>query len=282
MLADPEVNILLSNGSSGIRFNIKPYDGPYVSVEVGMSFTPMFSTAPVTRFAGLSRTSANANNGLDRFIGDLYNVRLATGRNLLHSAANMNEFNEVWGLPFISRESFLFADYPPYGLFVQTASAQPFKWKPAGYRSSSMLTDMAFRDSKIDFRGLWRKIEIENILPFAYSETYTVHLLGSVSHEMRVDSYDPTSYYSLLTLESATLKISVRLIVLQVRPDQSLNLVFGATKNGVDVACAQSTAFDLFLNSADFSVFVHLQCLPIDPSCSAIVQTTVKARARPL
>ena len=170
-----------------------------------MSFAPFLSTAAVSRYIGISRTSANANNGLDRFKGDLYNVRLATGRNLLHTTSNMNEFNEVWGLPFIKRESFLFADYPPHGLFVQTTSGLPFKWKPAGYRSSSMLTDMAFIDSKIDFRGLWRKIEIENILPYDYYESYTVHLLASIAHEMRVDSYDAVYCYSLLGLESSAL-----------------------------------------------------------------------------
>lgn len=274
VLAHSEVNILLSNGSRGIRFNIKPYDGTFASTEVSMSFAPFLANAAVSRFVGLSRTSVNANNGLDRFIGDLYNVRMTAGRNLLHDASNMNEFNEVWGLPFINRESFFFADYPPHGLFVQTASARPFKWKPAGYRSSSTLTDMTFRDSKLDFRGLWRKIEIEDILPFAFSETYTVHLLSSVSHEMRVDSYDATYFYSLLSLESATLNITVKLTVLQVRPDQSISALFGSTKNGAEIACAQSTAIDLLLSSVELSAFVHLRCLPVDPVCSVIVQVS--------
>ena len=273
-MADLEVNILLSNGSRGIRFNIKPYDASYVSLEVAMSFSPFLSTAAVSRNVGLSRASANPNNGLNRFVGDFYNVRLATGRNLLHDASNMNELNEVWGLPFIKVDGFFFADYPPHGLFVQTESAQPFKWRPAGYRSSSMLTDMAFRDSKLDFRGLWRKLEIEDILPFAYSETYTFHLLSSISHEMLLNSYDPAYHYSLLSLESPGLNLTVKLTVLQVRPDLSVGAVFGASKNGADAVCSQAAEFSLLQNAVQTSAFVHLRCLPVDPSCSVHVKVS--------
>ena len=270
-----EINTLLTNGSQGIRFNLKSSSNNYVKIEVAMSFAPYLSFLGGSRLLGFSRTSVNPNNGHKRFKGDLFNIRLTTGRTLDHNAANMNQYNEVWDLPMLEEEVFHFGDYPPHGLVVQTLSGKQLKTKPAGYRSSSMLTDMAFRDSKLDFRGLWRKLEIEDILPLNHLHSYTLHLRARVSHVMRVSSYDSSFSYSLLSMAGSLRRLSLLLVVTSVLPDKSLSASFALLDNGVQRTCSQTSGLIFDSSSQDISAFLHLRCLPVDSTCKAILEASV-------
>jgi len=113
-----EFNAVLNKGSREIRFNLKPSFQSYLKIEVALDFAPFLSEVGGSRQIGFSRNSGNLNNGLKRFKGELFFVRLTTGRTLEHSAQNTDELNEVWDLPLLQEEFLHFADYPPNELDV--------------------------------------------------------------------------------------------------------------------------------------------------------------------
>ncbi len=138
-----------------------------------------------------------------------------------------------------------------------------------------MLTDMAFIDSKIDFRGLWRKIEIENILPFNNFNSYTLFLHGQISHVMRVAGHDKRFIQSLLSVSGNQRNLTIVFKVVLIRPDKSVLASFSLLENGIEKNCSHSRNLNFDSSKEKFVAFIHLRCLPVDATCKAIVEVAV-------